>query len=175
MRLVKRPESKSSFRCAKSELSHPQVRVNPKATRRVYPAWECILPALQNCLKKQSSPDGSSQRERERASLASAKQRERERERERAHARPKKGHKPKNSHKVGVQPSPSTKLVGGAAHTSGERGLPFLLAPEQSKETKRDSGSFGKSLDSRSVGCWRSCRLGFGARSCFQQACEITG
>ena len=46
---------------------------------------------------------------------------------------PEKGHTPKNCHKVSVQPSPSTKMVDGAAHTSGERGLPFLLAPEQSK------------------------------------------
>ena len=30
-------------------------------------------------------------------------------------------------------------MVDGAAQESGERGLPFLLAPEQSKERKRES------------------------------------
>ena len=52
----------------------------------------------------------------------------------RAHAQ-QKGHTLKNFHKVSVQPSPSTKMVDGAARTSGERGLPFLQAPEQSKES----------------------------------------
>ena len=34
-----------------------------------------------------------------------------------------------------VQPSPSTKMVDGAAQESG---LPFLLAPEQSRERERE-------------------------------------
>ena len=43
-----------------------------------------------------------------------------------------------NSSKCHVQPSPSTKMVDGAAQKSGERGLPFLLAQEQSKAKQRE-------------------------------------
>ena len=40
-----------------------------------------------------------------------------------------------------VQPRSSTKMVDGAAHKSGESGLPFLLDPEQSKaKRKRERG-----------------------------------
>ena len=51
----------------------------------------------------------------------------------RAHAQ-QKGHTLKNFHKVSVQPSPSTKMVDGAARTSGERGLPFLQPQSKAKQ-----------------------------------------
>ena len=49
------------------------------------------------------------------------------------------GHQPKDKSATYSR----AKMVDGAAQTSGERGLPFLLAPEQSKAKQRESDGLG--------------------------------